>query len=285
MTLPLSVSSDSFGNVLLLIFHAVFATAIAMVNGCVLIAILMTHSLRRENRFIFMVSTSISDCLVGLGWYYEGIFDVKDLPYPTKNGTFYILSTLTGVSMIILVAAQVERYIAVTSPFTYEKITRGRTITVCIVLWTWAYGMAVPINLFKDSEIVIKMHSITTLVTTVFTIFVMLVLNIKLFLIAKNQLKRDPPSLERENKKSSIQLIIVVSSTFLMCWTPALFLPFVCNMLGKCIISQNDATNIFAILMKSSSLATPVLYINGSSALKDAILKTVWRPCCIFTHK
>ncbi|KAJ8286207.1 hypothetical protein GJAV_G00035790 [Gymnothorax javanicus] len=54
-------------------------------SGSVVLGILSTKSLRRQNRFIFMLNTSISDTLTGFSVYYLGLFDVQE-GYPSRNG-------------------------------------------------------------------------------------------------------------------------------------------------------------------------------------------------------
>ncbi|KAL7888376.1 hypothetical protein AOLI_G00033500 [Acnodon oligacanthus] len=69
--------------------------AVSVLAGSVLAGILRTRALRAQNRFVFMVNTSVSDALTGLSVYYLGMFDVQE-GYPSRNGTFHVLPLAAG---------------------------------------------------------------------------------------------------------------------------------------------------------------------------------------------
>ncbi|KAG7278293.1 hypothetical protein CRUP_036370, partial [Coryphaenoides rupestris] len=108
---PLSVDFDSPEDFFVFIFHILFATSSVLVAGSVVIAIFSTKGLRAQNRFIFMLNTSISDTLTGLSVYYLGLFDVQE-GYPSRNGTYYILPSFLGVNVLTFLFAQFDRYFA-----------------------------------------------------------------------------------------------------------------------------------------------------------------------------
>lgn len=119
-TVPLSVSFDTPGDFVIFIFHILFATSAVLVAGSVAIGISCTRFLRRQNRFIFMLNTSVSDTLTGFSVYYLGLFDVQE-GYPSRNGTYYILPWFLGVNVLTFLFAQFDRYFAVCHPFFYHR--------------------------------------------------------------------------------------------------------------------------------------------------------------------
>lgn len=284
MLVPLALTLDSVGNVALFILHILLATCPVVAAGCVVIAIAATKALRTENRFIYMLSTSISDFLSGLTWYYSGIFDVREA-YPMKNGTYFIAPTLLGVNFLTILAAQVDRFFAVRSPFRYHRlITLPVTIAVCVYIWVHNYALVIVLNLLT-SALAAKVNAGLTVTANISCIFIMIGLNIKLYLIAKYQLDRDPQNPEAESRKTSVQLIVIVAACFLILWTPGLINTCLCSFTTVCFTARNAAVNPISILIRGNTIATPILYIVCSPALKGAVLTTVFKHCRKFKKR
>ncbi len=66
LTVPLSVDFTRPEDYLIFLFHILFATGSALLAGSVVIGIMSTRALHSQNRFIFMLNTSISDTLTGV---------------------------------------------------------------------------------------------------------------------------------------------------------------------------------------------------------------------------
>lgn len=113
---PLSVDFSHPVDYLIFIFQILFATTVVFVAGPIVITIFATKELRRQNRFIFMLNTSICDTLIGFSVYYVGLFDVQE-GYPSRNGTYNMLNYLLGVNLITFLFAQFDRYIGFLSSF------------------------------------------------------------------------------------------------------------------------------------------------------------------------
>ncbi|XP_047448411.1 olfactory receptor 4K17-like [Mugil cephalus] len=272
--IPLSVDFDSPVDYVVFIFQVLFATTAVLVAGQVVIAILATKPLRLNNRFIFMLNTSICDTLVGFSVYYLGLFDVQE-GYPSRNGTYSILPSLLGVNIMTFLFAQFDRYFAVCYPFMYARfITRRVIITANVYCWFHVYSqtlvaIALPlskaVHLYVSGVIVLQVIVLTKIVMTV-----------KLYIVARYQLERDPPSAEKKNNKESLTIIIFVVISFLCLWGPS-FINIVLRLLFRRGLSfRNEATNLFAIMARFNAVCTPSVYIWGSPALRKAIVRTVW---------
>ncbi|KAJ1093810.1 hypothetical protein NDU88_006902 [Pleurodeles waltl] len=274
---PLAVNPDSFGNILLILFHVCLATIIVLLNLGVFLCIAMTRSLRKENRFLYMMSTCISDFFTGATWYYVGIFDVHE-GFPKKNDIYYFSPTFLGLSYLVVIAAQADRYHAVTSPIRYlQRMTLQKTLVVLTSLWALSFLTLVAQNLLSTSTAA-HTQSIGTLVMNFIALVIMLGLNIRLFLIAKYQLERDPPTPEREAKRSSLYLIIVVAASFLFLWSPVFLRVIICNFMPiKCRTETNSATNIVVTLPRINAALTPLLYVRGCTPLQEVVFSRV---CC-----
>nr|XP_061784222.1 C5a anaphylatoxin chemotactic receptor 1-like isoform X1 [Nerophis lumbriciformis] len=278
-TVPLSVNFVTPGDFLIFIFHIVFATSAVPVAGSVVAGISFSRCLRVQNRFIFMLNTSISDTLTGFSVYYLGLFDVQE-GYPSRNGTFYILPSFLGVNVLTFLFAQFDRYLAVCHPFFYNRyISRSLVIGVCAFCWIYTYSILTVQNMVPISKAAqINAFGVMTLQIIV---LIKVLMTVKLYVIARNHLAREPPSAERDNKKESLRIIVFVVICFLALWCPS-FVNIIVRQLSRThgLRFRNEATNLFAILARLNALVTPALYIWGSPALRGAVWKVVWRRVC-----
>lgn len=276
--IPLSVDFDSPEDFFVFIFHILFATSSVLVAGSVVIAIFSTKGLRAQNRFIFMLNTSISDTLTGLSVYYLGLFDVQE-GYPSRNGTYYILPSFLGVNVLTFLFAQFDRYFAVCHPFFYKRfITRSFVIVICCFCWIYTYTIVTVQNMVPISKAAqINAFGVMTLQLIVLTKVAM---TIKLYVIAKHQLGRELPSADRDGKRESLRIIVFVVICFLAFWGPSFVNIIVRQLTRKGLLFRNEATNLFAIMARLNALVTPALYIWGSPVLRAAVWRTVWRRVC-----
>ncbi|XP_034396806.1 trace amine-associated receptor 2-like [Cyclopterus lumpus] len=275
---PLSVNFDSPEDYLVFIFQIVFATTAVLVAGPVVVTILATRSLRLQNRFIFMLNTSVCDTLVGLSVYYIGLFDVQE-GYPPRNGTLNLLPSLLGVKVITFLFAQFDRYFAVCHPFFYTHyITQRVVISANVFCWLFVYSQTIILNFVPLSKALqVSVFGTVSLQVMVLTKVVM---TVKLYVVARFQLARDPPSAERESKKESLKIIIFVVISFLVLWGPAFLNIIIRFLTGRGLTFRNQATNPFGIMARFNAVCTPSVYIWGSPALREALVKTVWGRVC-----
>ncbi|XP_069563809.1 kappa-type opioid receptor-like [Brachyistius frenatus] len=275
---PFSVDFDSPEDYFIFIFQILFATTTVLVAGTVVIGISATRALRLQNRYIFMLNTSICDTLVGFSVYYLGLFDVQE-GYPSRNGTYNVLPSLLGVNILTFLFAQFDRYFAVCHPFIYSRfITRHVVIGININCWVYSFAHLLARNVLPISKAMqLYVFSIVFFQIIVLTKMVM---TIKLYAVARYQLEKDPPSAERESKKESLRIIIFVVISFLVLWCPSFVNILIRFVGGGGLTSRNEATNLFAIMARFNALCTPSVYIWGSPALREAVMKTVWRRVC-----
>lgn len=268
---------DSFGNVLLFLFNIVLATSIIFINVSVFVSILLNKSLRQENRFMYMLSTCLSDLCSGVSYYYCGALDVRD-SFDSPTRTYYVAPTFLGLSYMAILAAQADRYHAVSAPFKYsQRMTRGRTLAVIAVYWVYAF-IIVAIHDLVTIGIAKQITGFGSFVSNIFTVIIMIGLNVRLFMIARYQLEREPPSAERENKRASVYLIVVVAVCFLISWLPILLHIIVCNFSGTpCYTFRNEGSDPLRIMPRINAALTPVLYIRGCAGLRATLFSKVWR--------
>ncbi|XP_005924583.1 G-protein coupled receptor 15-like [Haplochromis burtoni] len=277
-TVILSVDFNSPEDFLIFTFHIVFATCAVLVAGSVIIGITSTPYLRAQNRFVFMLNTSISDTLTGFSVYYLGLFDVQE-GYPSRNGTYYILPSFLGVNVLTFLFAQFDRYFAVCHPFFYSRyITRSVVIVICAFCWIYTYLILTVQNLVPVSKAAqINAFGVMTLQVIV---LVKVLMTIKLYIIARSHVVREAPSAERDNKKESLRIIVFVVICFLALWCPSFVNIIVRQLTREGLRFRNEATNVFATMARLNALVTPAVYIWGSPALRRAVWRTVWWMFC-----
>uniref|UniRef100_UPI0037E7E575 G-protein coupled receptor 183-like n=1 Tax=Semicossyphus pulcher TaxID=241346 RepID=UPI0037E7E575 len=282
--IPLSVDFDSAGDYFLFIFHVVAGVSTVLVAGSVACGIIRTRALLRQNRFIFMLNTSICDTMTGCGIFYQFLFDVR-VGFPSKNGTYYVLPTLLGVNIMTFLFAQFDRYFAVCHPFFYGRFINTRVV-ICVNVYSWVhvYGQLLVQHMVPLSKAIeIGIYSRISLMLIISTKIIM---TIKLLVVARYQLLREPPGPERDSKKESLLIIVVVVVFFLLLWGPAMLYTVVSSLTGKYSVMKNDAVNPMKILSRSNALCTPTLYLCASPSLRTAVWKTVWSKvcCCCQRH-
>ncbi|XP_069038389.1 allatostatin-A receptor-like [Lepisosteus oculatus] len=275
---PLAVDFLETADYFIFITSFLISTSSVLVAGSVVLGILCKKSLRAQNRFIFMLNTSVSDTLFGIGGYYIGLFDVKE-GYPSKNGTYYIVPSLLGVNLLTILFAQLDRFLAVVYPYAYSRyVTRTVVIGVCLFCWFYTYFF-LTIQHVVTIEVAAKLNAYGIL-TMQAIIIAKVLMNVKLYLIAKYQIAREPPGPERDSKKESLRLIIVVVVCFLALWCPYFYCTLVIEITKTRYMFKNNAYNPFSLMIRFTSTCTPGLYIWGSPALREAVLKTVWGRVC-----
>ncbi|XP_042343799.1 mu-type opioid receptor-like [Plectropomus leopardus] len=275
---PLSVDFDSPGDYFLFIFHTLAGASTVIVAGSVACGIIKTHALLRQNRFIFMLNTSICDTMTGCGIFYQFLFDVR-VGFPSKNGAYYILPSLLGVNIMTFLFAQFDRYFAVCHPFFYGRfITKRVVICVNVYSWVHVYTQLIIQHVVPLSKAIqIATYSRISLMLIIITKITM---TVKLLVVAKHQLLREPPGPERDSKKESLLIIVLVVVFFLLLWGPAMLYTVLSSLTGKYFFYKNDAVNPMKILSRSNALCTPSLYLCASPSLRTAVWKTVWSKIC-----
>ncbi|KAK9523046.1 hypothetical protein VZT92_019476 [Zoarces viviparus] len=275
---PLSVNFDSPEDFLIFGFQLVFATTVVLVAGPVVVTILATRALRLQNRFIFMLNTSIADTLVGVSVYYLGLFDVQE-GYPSRNGTRNLLPSLLGVNVMTFIFAQFDRYFAVCHPFIYTRyITRRVVISANVYCWFHVYSQSIVLSFVPLSKALqLYVFSIIFLQIIVLTKVIM---TVKLFVVARFQLDKEPPGADKESKNESLRIIIFVVVTFLVLWLPSFLNIIIRFVFGRGLTFRNEATNLFAIMARFNAVCTASVYIWGSPSLREALVRTVWGRVC-----
>ncbi|GLD73181.1 uncharacterized protein AKAME5_002450600, partial [Lates japonicus] len=105
-------------------------------------------------------------------------------------------------------------------------------------------------------------------------------MTVKLFVVTRYQLLREPPGPEKDSKKESLLIIVLVVVFFLLLWGPSMLYTVLSSLTGQYLYIENDAVNPMKILSRSNALCTPSLYLCASPSLRKAVWETVWSKIC-----
>ncbi|KAK2837862.1 hypothetical protein Q5P01_015074 [Channa striata] len=275
---PLSVTFECPEDYFIFTFQVLFATATVLVAGTVVIGIAGTRALRLQNRFVFMLNTSICDTLIGFSVYYLGLFDVQEA-YPPRNATYNVLPSLLGVNIITFMFAQFDRYFAVCHPLIYSRfVTRRLVICVNVSCWFYNFAHLLARNLLPLSRAT-QFYAFSIVVFQLI-VLIKVIMTVKLYVVARFQVERDPPSTERDRKRESLRIVIFVVISFLGLWSPSFVNILLRLLLGRGLTFRNEATNVFALMARFNAVCTPSVYMWGSPALREAARRTVWGRVC-----
>ncbi|KAM4049179.1 lysophosphatidic acid receptor 1-like [Anomaloglossus baeobatrachus] len=267
----LALSLNHVAYVFLFCFHVMVGTLSVILNGLLAMTILTTKTLRSESRFLYILNTCLSDFSLGAVWFYAGLFDNTDSPSGTIASRL-LLYNLMGTVFLSILSSQCERHFAVASPFKYMRLmTKGQSVGVVIFCWVFPLSMSLIYSLIGES-ISSTIKGISNIFTNLASFIIMVGLNIKLYLIAKGQQEREIFASQKDSSKSSLRVVVVVSSSFLFFWTPATVHESVCGFYD-CPRFDNDSTNPFAILIIVTSVINPILNLWGSRAIRLAVWK------------
>ncbi|CAN0335785.1 unnamed protein product [Lampetra planeri] len=259
------------GDVALVAFHVCLATLMTASNLALIVTLLSARTLLRKNNYIYTFSIALSDLLVGAGWFYNGLYNVHEGP-----GLAYYAETLFpmfhGTSLLTLLAAMVDRYYAVQSPFRYaQKMTNLKVVIIISVAWLYPILTNVGMSMNPGGGS-LTYNGYTTMIFNILILAVMLVLNVRLYVVTRRQARRTPSSNDR-----SANVMIVASGLFILLWSPNMVHSSICKAFGACLRFANNASNPFITTRMVNTLVTPMVFLMGSPATRAAFKELTHR--------
>lgn len=228
----------------------------------------------------FILSLAVADFLFVLCYFPASflcnlLFDSCNREYRIMVASLFMYASVTN-----LVAMTIDRYIAIALPLRYVVlVTSRRPLAVICSAWVFSLVLA-PIQYQverADSKTLHRVFEITRLVTVEVTPAVILVIStIRMLLIRRkhmrqaaiqvsqllyNKRRRSPDcqfKLSRKRELSSVQVICVVVSVYIVCYGMNISLSF-CIGLEICN-PPREARDMLAILLMVNSLINPFAY-------------------------
>nr|XP_032803394.1 somatostatin receptor type 5-like [Petromyzon marinus] len=269
MSVPLINLVKTPGDGALIAFHACLATSSVASNSLLLLTLLCSPVLLKRNNYLYTLSITVSDLIAGAGWFYLGLYDVSQ-ELEAYDSPLRVLATVHGISLVTIVAAMVDRYLAVKHPFKYlQKMTRTKVVIVIALTWAWP-ALSIIVRLIFPSGNGQTSQGYVTLIFLAGMFGVMVILNVRLYIVTSKQQNREPHT-GREYKHRSAWLIIVASSLFIALWTPNIVHLSICFAFRRCFSSQNIANNPLSILRILNTLTTPLIFMFGSPMTRTSL--------------
>ncbi|XP_070539941.1 histamine H2 receptor-like [Ptychodera flava] len=277
-------------------------------NILVILSPLTNRKLRNVSNY-FITSLAIADTLLGITVLpFSAIYELRrvwDLGVVFCN--IYVASDvfLCTASMLSLFAISVDRYLAISDPFSYhERMTRTKAMIFILVLWLisllisfipvhvgWNTSNGEVQNYDNKYQCGLATNLVFSLIDGILLFFlpliVMCVIYIRVLLIAREQarkinalnvnLNRGEGSKNRSavDEHKATKVLAVVMGCFVICWVPY-FMQFTFSELAGWKLSH-DAYSVLLWLGYINSSINPVLYALLNTEYRKAFKRLV---CC-----
>ncbi|XP_070573991.1 D(1A) dopamine receptor-like [Ptychodera flava] len=284
-----ALSPDYAGAVLMLTLSCIIVWS----NSLIAVAILSFRKLRGSNDYIFVLSLSVCDILVGL--VYIPLEVVPDIvrPFPMictlTRGTQVLLQTVNLLNVVIIT---LNKYIKIFHPFRYPFWVTKRTQYVAVALiWNfpvvWATyatvrslqleDLSTPKHCFQykpPQEVTVSLIITGFLLPAV----ILIICNLRIALLVRKQhlriaslqvstSGRSPGSapttsqpLLTKKELRAVRLVTFIAITFLLFWCPVRIIFIVTSFCKDCIERTYHIT-VYAIrLCHLNSAINPLLY-------------------------
>ncbi|XP_032803392.1 melanocortin receptor 3-like [Petromyzon marinus] len=273
MGLPLMSLKTTPGIVLLMLFHVCLVTCSVASNVLLLVALLNARHLLRKNNYIYTFSITLSDLVVSASWFYY-VFYKRHSRFNPFHDAVNLVLVIHGISLITILAAMIDRYLAVQHPFRYKQMmTRTKVLFVIVFIWLWPLVTTVA-RAYSQNASASLGYSI--IVFSIVMFGVMSIVNVKLYIVTKRQQRREPRA-KGASRQRYAWLIIIASMVFLILWTPSMIHSGTCYTFDLCIPFYSLAADPLSVLRAMNTLTTPLIFLLGSpltrSSLKDLLHK------------
>ncbi|CAN0370298.1 unnamed protein product [Lampetra planeri] len=258
------------GNIALIVFHMCLATCCTLSNLLLLMALLGSAALLRRNNHLYTLSITISELMVGAGWFYIALYDENDTfgpLYSPRN----VHTTVHGISLITVLASMIDRYLCVKYPFKYsQKMTRIKAVAIIAITWLGPIATVVLKIIFPNKKEKTFQGYITILFSVVM-LGVMVILNVRLYLICRLQQNRQQQD-NNTSQKQSAQLIVFASMIFITLWTPGIVYVCICYGFGICSSFLEGSTNAVVVIRMFNAITTPLIFLFGSPMTRASLM-------------
>lgn len=282
-------------------FGIVVGLLAAIGNGLVLLTIFKKFSVQSSHIY-FIGSLALADCLVGLitvPFYSAGSLTwpfLLDNDYFEMVLDFLIFQSL-GASTYSLLVVSYDRFVAITSPLTYQSRMTMKHV-YCYLGLVWFASILLGASSFMVTDYHSRPSIYLAVITSAFLIpFCMIAyFYAKIFHIARLQARQiaaiDEVSVsetgnenrkrERSDHKAAITVAIVIG-TFAICWLPNLVIGlvhFAVSLYSECEAEKTEqiwlATLPFAFI---NSAINPAIYTVRHEIFRVG-LRDLFKSCC-----
>jgi hypothetical protein len=271
-------------------------------NILVIVAVLSLRRLRSSVTNYFIVSLAFADLMVSmLVMPFAAIFEILDywpfgLAFCDAYQAFDILSATASILNLCVIA--LDRFMAITSPFTYytrmNRRTAGALIATAWIVSFLISVLPVTLDLHEDANLraggwyttpdfcVLAMNSTYALVSSLVSFYIpaaiMMFTYARIYVVARrqarqiaaydtsaNRLQKDgrtnQKSMARERKAAKTLAIII--GVFILCWLPFFVVNIIDPFCGHCLPPL--PVKIFVWLGYVNSFLNPLIYAQNKT--------------------
>ena len=272
----------------LLVFSLIMAVLIVVGNSLV-IAAYRTNARLQTHTNAFIVSLAVSDLLVGVVsvpiWTYLTFVNYRNIPTGLSEIylCFDIFSALA--SIFHLTAIAVERYFAVSRPFSYGVLTFRVYKILIFAAWLVA---AIIAALSQVNRLITLKKAYTVFVFNVGFVLptiLMLIMYANIFRTASSLISRTP-SLQtgyaergkvREERKVALT-VSIVTGLFLLAWSPFFVSSMLAEFCASCL-PKGDGTTVLVTSVKwmhySNSAVNPLVFVIRHGKMGKSMLRVI----------
>ncbi|XP_033102955.1 beta-2 adrenergic receptor-like [Anneissia japonica] len=263
-------------------------------NILVIVSVLVVERLHRVAN-MFIVSLAVADLMVSVfvmpfnaNFITSGTWHFG-LAFCSVYQSFDILACTSSILSLCVIA--VDRYLAITSPFTYtQKITRSSATILIALVWLVSFLISVlPVildfhedpeakaaGLYNDQYFCVLILSgrfavISSLVSFYLPMVVMVFIYARIFAVARKQARQiaayDKPSNEgnRTNmarERKAAKTLGIIMGVFIACWLPFFIANIIDPFCNRCISPK--LFDVFVWLGYVNSTLNPLIYAQNS---------------------
>ena len=240
----------------------------------------------RELRTIcnyFIISLSVADILVALlampFWLVLQLTNMEEKSKEVFTESWYkfwaSVDILVGCASIMnLVAVSFDRYLAITSPFTYtESMTSSRAIVMIAALWVFSILLC-GLRAVQTSLIYML---VLLVVSFIVPLLLMIVMYTKIYLVARNQALRIRQNYARDIKAT--KTIAIVIGAFVVCWMP-FFVIVTVFAFNRNYPVESNAIKAIKWMEYLNSCLNPIIYTCLNRSYRHSFKKLLLRSSC-----
>ena len=268
----------SEGHIVAVFFVALLIVLTVLGNVVVCTCFYYFHELRTICNY-FIISLSVADILVAL--LPMPLWLLLQLYYPQMWGPFNIRAIfsvwkcvdvfLCVSSIMNLVAVSFDRQLAITQPFSYEEFfTSFRALVMIAGVWFYAFIVAILSFVDEKTRTSVKWYPHFLLVVGfLLPLFIMTVMYIRIFYVARRQALRIGRNLASEIKAA--KTIAIVVGAFILCWGP--FIGLVEGFALNPNFTRPQVSQAMKLLAYLNSCLNPLIYTFFNRAYRHAVYR------------
>ena len=213
---------------------------------------------------VFILSLSLTDAVFGLGAFFYGIFNEKQVTLRDIS-RILVCGTMSIISVLTMIAITCQRLYIVAKPIKYRTEGSAATIKITVAIWFFSIILAVSYYFAKHKDdvafdLVLSLIPILTFPAVAVFLFCYLLI----WYLLRKQKENVDGCRRIGQEKSILPLAIAIIVAFTLCWLPvSIFGLYKSYRAPDDIVEENRLASIQLYLFSLivfNSLVNPILY-------------------------